>query len=65
MIIISGVGGVLAELQGMRVRRGDFGDPTSAGLIARGLPESRADMPVGPFAASRQGDSVPVGPSLP
>jgi uncharacterized protein YbjT (DUF2867 family) len=35
-----------------------------AGLLARGLPEPAADLLVGLFAASRQGEFAPAGPAL-
>jgi len=48
----------------LRVRQHDLADGANvAGLIAYGLPEPVADMLLGLFVASRQGEFAPVDPT--
>ena len=54
-----------SELTGQTVTRVTVTDAEwRAGLISRGVPESRADLLVGLFAASRNGEFAVVDPTL-
>lgn len=57
--------GIAAELTGRPIARTVVSDGEyRAVLVARGVPEDRADLLLGMFAASRQGDFVAVDPTL-
>jgi NAD(P)H dehydrogenase (quinone) len=62
---MAGVAAIAAEVTGRPIRRvvvpeADY----RAGLVGHGLPEAAADMLVGLFAASRQGEFARVDPAL-
>lgn len=62
---LAGIAAIAARLSGRPVRRVVVSDADyRAGLLARGLPEPAADLLVGLFAASRQGEFAPAGPAL-
>ncbi|MET0187697.1 MAG: NAD(P)H-binding protein [Pseudonocardia sediminis] len=62
---MAGVAAIASELTGRPIRRITVPDAEyRAALLARGLPESAADMLVGLFAASRDGDFGPADPTL-
>ncbi len=62
---MAGVAAIAAELAGRPIRRVVVSDADyTAGLVAHGLPAPAADMFLGLFAASRQGDFAHVDPTL-
>lgn len=62
---LAGVAAIASELAGRPIRRVVVPDDEfRAGLVARGLPEERADMLLGLFIASRQGRFAQVDPLL-
>jgi NAD(P)H dehydrogenase (quinone) len=62
---LAGVADIVTKLTGRTVRRVVVPDADyRAGLLAHGLPEWRADLLVGMFVASRQGDFAPADPAL-
>ncbi len=62
---MAGVAAIAAELTGRSIQRVVVSDADyRAGLVAHGVPEPAADMLVGLFAASRQGDFAHVDPTL-
>jgi len=62
---MNGIAATLSELAGRTVRRVVIPDAVyRAGMVARGLPEARADMMVGLFLASRLGQFSRVDPTL-
>ncbi len=62
---LSAVAALAAELTGRPLRRVVVGDAEQrADLVARGVPEDRADMLLGMFAAARQGAFAAVDPTL-
>jgi NAD(P)H dehydrogenase (quinone) len=64
-IDMAGVAEIASELTGRPIRRIVVSDEDyRAGLVAHGLPEPMADMLVGLFAASRQGEFAQVDPTL-
>lgn len=64
-IDMAGVAGIASELTGRPIRRVVVSDTDHrSALLARGLPEPAADMLVGLFAASRDGDFGPADPTL-
>jgi uncharacterized protein YbjT (DUF2867 family) len=64
-IDMAGVAEIASGLTGRPIRRVVVPDEEfRAGLIAGGTPEERADVSVGLFAASRQGDFARVDPTL-
>jgi NAD(P)H dehydrogenase (quinone) len=64
-IDLAGIAKITTQLTGRPIRRVVVSDPDyRAGLLARGLPEPAADLLVGMFAASRQGQFAPPGTSL-
>ncbi|HYZ57805.1 MAG TPA: NAD(P)H-binding protein [Streptosporangiaceae bacterium] len=65
VIDMAGVAAIATQLTGRPIRRIVVSDADyRAGLLAHGLPEPAADMLVGLFAASRQGQFAPAGPAL-
>jgi NAD(P)H dehydrogenase (quinone) len=61
----AGIAAIATRLAGRPIRRVVVSDADyRAGLVAQGLPEWRADILVGIFAASRQGEFAPAGPTL-
>ncbi len=63
---MTGVAEILSELTGRTVRRRVVSDDVySEGLLARGAPPHAADLLLGMFRASRQGDFAEVDPTLP
>jgi NAD(P)H dehydrogenase (quinone) len=64
-IDMAGVAAIASELTGRPIRRVVVSeDDYRAGLLGHGLPEPVADMLVGLFAASRQGEFARVDPAL-
>ncbi len=62
---MTGVAAIASELAGRPIRRIVVSDNDyRAGLLAHGVPEDAADLLVGLFAASRQGEFSHVGPAL-
>ncbi len=62
---MAGVAAIASELTGRPIRRVVLSDAEyRAGLIAHGLPEPVADMLLGLFVASRQGEFAPADPTL-
>ena len=62
---MAGVAAIASELTGRPIRRVVVPDAEHrATLLARGLPEGAADMLVGLFAASRDGNFGPADPTL-
>ncbi|WNV85886.1 NAD(P)H-binding protein [Umezawaea sp. Da 62-37] len=62
---MEGVAAIASELTGREIRRVVVSaDDYRAGLLAHGVPEHAADMLVGLFTASRQGDFAEVDPTL-
>ena len=62
---MSGLAEIASELTGRAIRRRVVSEADyRAGLVARGVPASAADMFVGLFAASRRGDFAPADPTL-
>ncbi|HWO62984.1 MAG TPA: NAD(P)H-binding protein [Umezawaea sp.] len=63
---LAGVAAIASDLTGKPIRRVVVPeDDYRAGLLAHGVPEHAADLLVGLFAASRQGEFARVGPALP
>ncbi|MCS7475369.1 NAD(P)H-binding protein [Umezawaea endophytica] len=63
---MAGVAAIASELTGKPVRRVVVSDDKyRAGLLAHGAPAHAADLLVGLFAASRQGEFARVDPALP
>jgi NAD(P)H dehydrogenase (quinone) len=64
-IDLAGVAAIASELTGCPIRRVVVPDGKyRAGLVARGVPAPAADMLLGLFAASRQGQFARVDPTL-
>jgi uncharacterized protein YbjT (DUF2867 family) len=64
-IDMAGVAALASQLTGRPIRRVVVSDAEyKAGLLSRGVPEQAADMLVGLFAASRQGEFAHVDPAL-
>ena len=64
-IDLAGIAAIASELTGRHIRRVVVPDAEHrAGLVARGVPEPAADMLLGLFAASRQGEFANVDPTL-
>jgi NAD(P)H dehydrogenase (quinone) len=64
-IDMAGVAAMVSQLTGREIRRVVVSDADyRAGLLAHGLPPAQADMLVGLFAASRNGDFAPADPAL-
>lgn len=64
-IDMAGVAALASELTGRTIRRTVVSDAEyRAGLVAHGLPEGSADILVGMFAASRQGEFAQVDPAM-
>ncbi|HYO29406.1 MAG TPA: NAD(P)H-binding protein [Thermomicrobiales bacterium] len=64
-IDLAGVAAIASELTGHQIRRVVVTDAEHrAALVARGIPEPAADMLLGLFAASRQGEFANVDPAL-
>jgi uncharacterized protein YbjT (DUF2867 family) len=62
---LAGVADIVTKLTGRTVRRVVVSDADyRAGLLAHGLPEWQADLLVGMFVASRQGEFAPADPTL-
>jgi uncharacterized protein YbjT (DUF2867 family) len=62
---LADIAAIAARLTGREVRRVVVSDADyRASLLARGLPEAGADLLLGLFAASRQGQFAPVDPTL-
>jgi uncharacterized protein YbjT (DUF2867 family) len=62
---LAGVADIVTRLTGREIRRVVVPDADyRAGLLAHGLPEWRADVLVGMFAASRRGEFAAVDPAL-
>ena len=62
---MAGIAEIASRLTGRPIRRIVVSDDDyRAGLIAHGVPEPQADMLLGLFAASRQGDFAPAGSAL-
>jgi NAD(P)H dehydrogenase (quinone) len=64
-IDMNGIATIVSELAGRPIRR--VVEPAAefrAGLVARGLPEARAELFLGLFEASRQGQFARVDPAL-
>lgn len=62
---LADLGRIVAELTGRPIVRTLVPDAEyRAGLVARGVPEDRADLLLGMFAASRQGEFAAVDPTL-
>ena len=62
---LDGLAALASELTGRTIRRVTVGDEEfRASLIARGVPEARAEMMLGLFAASRGGEFATVDPTL-
>ena len=61
----SGIAAIASEITGRQIRRVVVPDDEYRnGLLANGTPEPGADMLLGLFAASRQGDFSPADPTL-
>ncbi|WP_050800311.1 NAD(P)H-binding protein [Streptomyces himastatinicus] len=64
-IDLAGIAALVTRLTGRPIRRVVVSDADyRARLLAHGLPEARADLLVGLFAASRRGDFAPADPTL-
>jgi uncharacterized protein YbjT (DUF2867 family) len=64
-IDMAGMAEIASELTGRTIRRTVVSDEAyRAGLVAHGVPEPAADLLVGVFAASRQGEFAEVDPAL-
>ncbi|MEV1169427.1 NAD(P)H-binding protein [Nonomuraea sp. NPDC049784] len=64
-IDMAGIAAIAAELTGRPIRRVLVPDADyHASLLAHGLPKPAADMLLGIFLASRQGEFAPAGPTL-
>jgi uncharacterized protein YbjT (DUF2867 family) len=64
-IDMTGIAEIASELTGRPIRRVVVSDAAYRdGLVAHGIPESAAEMLVGMFAASRQGEFAAVDPTL-
>jgi uncharacterized protein YbjT (DUF2867 family) len=64
-IDMTGVAALASELTGRSIRRVVVPDDEfRAGLVAHGVPEAAADLLVGMFAASHQGEFAQVDPAL-
>jgi uncharacterized protein YbjT (DUF2867 family) len=64
-IDMTGVAALASELTGRSIRRVVVPDDEfRAGLVAHGVPEAAADLLVGMFAASYQGEFAQVDPAL-
>jgi NAD(P)H dehydrogenase (quinone) len=62
---LAAIAAIASELIGRKITRvTESNKEYCAGLISRGVPESRADMLVGLFAASRNGEFAAVDPTL-
>ncbi len=62
---LDGLAALASELTGRTIRRVTVGDEAfRTTLIARGVPEARAEMMLGLFAASRKGEFAAVDPTL-
>jgi NAD(P)H dehydrogenase (quinone) len=62
---LAGIAAIASELTGRPIARVTVSDEEyRAGLIAHGVPEPRADLLVGLFAASRRGEFSAVDPTL-
>jgi NAD(P)H dehydrogenase (quinone) len=62
---MAGVAALASQVTGRPVRRVVLSDEEYvAGLVGHGLPEARARMLAGMFAASRHGDFGPADPAL-
>ncbi|MFL6125530.1 NAD(P)H-binding protein [Actinophytocola sp.] len=62
---LAGVADIVTRLTGREIRRVVVADADyRAGLLANGLPEWRADLLLGMFAASRRGEFATVDPAL-
>ncbi|MEE4595882.1 NAD(P)H-binding protein [Streptomyces sp. DSM 41524] len=65
VIDMAGIAEILTRLTGRPIRRVVVSDDEyRARLVTHGVPEPSAEMLVGLFAASRDGDFAPVGPTL-
>ncbi|MBP8538767.1 NAD(P)H-binding protein [Streptomyces sp. MK37H] len=65
VIDMAGIAEILTRLTGRPIRRVVVSDDDyRAQLVTHGVPESSADLLVGLFAASRDGDFAPVDPTL-
>jgi uncharacterized protein YbjT (DUF2867 family) len=65
-IDMAGVAAIASDLTGKPIRRVVISeDDYRAGLLAHGAPDHAADLLVGLFAASRQGEFARVDPALP
>jgi NAD(P)H dehydrogenase (quinone) len=64
-IDMAGIAAITTQLTGRPIRRVVVSDADyRAGLLAQGLPEPTADLLLGLFAASRQGQFAPADPTL-
>jgi NAD(P)H dehydrogenase (quinone) len=64
-IDMAGIAAIVTQLTGRPVRRVTVSDADyRSHLLARGLPDRAADLLLGMFAASRQGDFAPTDPAL-
>ncbi|MEU7364009.1 NAD(P)H-binding protein [Streptomyces hygroscopicus] len=64
-IDMAGIAEILTRLTGRPIRRVVVSDADyRAQLLSHGVPEHAADLLVGLFAASRQGEFAPAGPAL-
>lgn len=62
---LEAIASIASELAGRDIRRRVVSDAEyRAGMVSHGVPEARADMMVGLFAASRQGQFARVDPTL-
>ncbi|MFS7876675.1 NAD(P)H-binding protein [Streptomyces asiaticus] len=65
VIDMAGIAEILTRLTGRQIRRVVVSDDEyRAQLVTHGVPEPSAEMLVGLFAASREGDFAPVDPTL-
>ncbi|MGW4080050.1 NmrA family NAD(P)-binding protein [Streptomyces asiaticus] len=65
VIDMAGIAEILTRLTGRQIRRVVVSDDEyRAQLVTHGVPEPSAEMLVGLFAASREGDFTPVDPTL-
>lgn len=61
----AGIAAIASELTGRQIRRVVVPDDEYRdGMVANGVPEPQADMFLGLFAASRQGEFAPADPTL-
>jgi len=64
-IDLHAIAAMVSELTGRALRRVVVSDAEyHAGMVAKGIPEARADMMIGLFAASRRGQFARVDPKL-